>query len=286
MKILVIGGSLYFGKKLTELLLSQRHEVTLLNRGNRDDGFGDRVSRIICDRTDIKKMKGLLEKTHWDVVYDQVCYDYQTAKAACEIFEGKVKHYIFTSSQSVYDAGANLLEDEFSPNTHQFSKEETANSNYAEAKRQAEVGFERHANFPTTYVRFPIVLGKEDYTNRLIFHVNKIKNGEEIFFHNLEASISFIAAKDAAKSLLHIADNNILGPINCCNQGSIKIGELVQLIEQKVNKKVVLANEKSADNSSPYGIDQDWYMSSQKLQQSGLSLTPVKEMVSKVLTMV
>lgn len=286
MKILVIGGSLYFGKKLTELLLSQRHEVTLLNRGNRDDGFGDRVSRIICDRTDTQKMKKLLEATHWDVVYDQVCYDYQTAKAACEIFEGKVKHYIFTSSQSVYDAGANLLEDEFSPNTHQFSKEETANSNYAEAKRQAEVGFERHANFPTTYVRFPIVLGKEDYTNRLIFHVNKIKNGEEIFFHNLEASISFIAAKDAAKSLLHIADNNILGPINCCNQGSIQIGELVELIEQKVNKKVVLANEKSADNSSPYGIDQDWYMSSQKLQQSGLSLTPVKEMVSKVLTMV
>ena len=86
--------------------------------------------------------------------------------------------------------------------------------------------------------------------------------------------------------MLHIAENNTLGPINCCNQGSIKIKELVQLIEQKLNKKVVLANEKSTDNFSPYGIDQDWFMSSQKLQQSGLSLSPVKEMVSKVLTMV
>ncbi|MBH48318.1 MAG: NAD-dependent dehydratase [Halobacteriovorax sp.] len=283
MKILVIGGNLFFGKKLTELLISAGNQVTLLNRGNNKDNFGDRVSRIKCDRNDTEKMRDLLGNTKWDVVFDQVCYDYQTARSSCEIFKGKTSHYIFTSSQSVYDAGANISESSFQPEHHKFQKEESVNSNYAEAKRQAEVGFTKHATFPISYIRFPIVIGDDDYTKRFEFHINRIRNGQEIFFESLKAKISFISSDDAAKSLLHIANNKIFGAINCCNDSYIPLERLVELIEEKTQSKVILAKEQSDTNSSPYGIGQDWYMDSSKLKESGLNLVSVEDMISEIL---
>lgn len=49
-RVLVIGGNRYFGKRLVSHLLERGDDVTLLNRGNLDDGFGDRVRRIKMDR--------------------------------------------------------------------------------------------------------------------------------------------------------------------------------------------------------------------------------------------
>ena len=283
MKILVIGGNLFFGKKLTELLISTGNQITLLNRGNKKDNLGDKVSRIKCDRNDTEKMHDLLSNTKWDVVFDQVCYDYQTAKSSCEIFEGKTSHYIFTSSQSVYDAGSNISESSFQPEHHKFQKEESVDSNYAEAKRQAEVGFLKHATFPTSFIRFPIVIGDDDYTKRFEFHVNRIRNEQEIYFENLKAKISFISSDDAARSLLHIAKKKIFGAINCCNHSYITLERLVELIEEKSQSKIVLAKDQSDTNSSPYGIGQDWYMDSSKLKESGLNLASVEDMISETL---
>ncbi|MDC1175392.1 hypothetical protein OAT67_08340 [Bacteriovoracaceae bacterium] len=49
-KVLVMGGNHFFGIKLVQVLLDHRHDVTILNRENLDDGFGERVKRIKCDR--------------------------------------------------------------------------------------------------------------------------------------------------------------------------------------------------------------------------------------------
>lgn len=167
MKVLIIGGTNFFGKRLVQKLIQESHDVSILTRGNKALDFKGQFEHIKLDRLDKTAMGSKFENSSWDLIYDQVCYDYQTAKDACEIFNGKVKHYVFTSSQSVYEAGAHLKEADFNPEKHSFEKEETAISNYGEAKRQAEVGFARHAEFKTTYVRFPIVHGVDDYTQRL-----------------------------------------------------------------------------------------------------------------------
>ena len=80
MKVLIIGGNFFFGKKLAKRLVEDKHNVTLLNRTNEDDDLGNSISRIKCDRNDKKKMQELLEDTYWDIVYDQVCFDYDCAK--------------------------------------------------------------------------------------------------------------------------------------------------------------------------------------------------------------
>lgn len=51
MKILVIGGTRFFGIHMIKELLAKGHDVTIATRGNASDAFGDSVERIIIERT-------------------------------------------------------------------------------------------------------------------------------------------------------------------------------------------------------------------------------------------
>jgi nucleoside-diphosphate-sugar epimerase len=282
MNVLIIGGNLFFGKRLVKLLIEDNHQITMLNRQNRADDFGDKIKRIKCDRLNKSALKKAVTDTHWDIVFDQVCYDYDTAKNACEIFEGKTRHYIYTSSQSVYGTGREISEDYFRASTYQMMEKADRDKNYAEAKRQAEYAFEKYSRFPIAQVRFPIVIGPDDYTNRFNFHIKRIQNEEEIFFPNLDAEISFITSEDAARSLYHIALNHIEGPINCCNSNSISIRDFIQIIVSQVGKEMKLAKKSNEHNQSPYGIEQHWFMSNKKLTESGLLLGCLKEKIREL----
>ena len=57
MNILVLGGTGFFGKHLVWELLHRGHEVTIATRGRTPDDFGDRVRRLIVDRTDARQME-------------------------------------------------------------------------------------------------------------------------------------------------------------------------------------------------------------------------------------
>ncbi|CAN7742153.1 NAD-dependent epimerase/dehydratase family protein [Paenibacillus sp. LjRoot56] len=46
MKILVLGGTAFFGRRLVRLLLGDGHDVTIATRGQTPDDFGDAVTRI------------------------------------------------------------------------------------------------------------------------------------------------------------------------------------------------------------------------------------------------
>ena len=60
MKILVIGGTRFFGIHMVNALLSMGHDVTIATRGKAEDDFGDRVSRIVLERTSEESMSNAL----------------------------------------------------------------------------------------------------------------------------------------------------------------------------------------------------------------------------------
>ncbi len=270
MNILILGGNRFFGNKLAQKLVANGDDVTLLNRGNTDDQLGNSVQRICCDRGDAKKLSQALEGKSYDVVYDQICYDYNTAKQACEVFKNKTDRYIFTSSQSVYEPGQAIKEKSFDPKTHKIDKEETSESSYAEAKRQAEVGFEKFAPFDICSIRFPIVVGHDDYTKRFDFHRDRIKSGEPIYFPNKEARISFVTSDFAGEVLFKLARLDFTGPLNVASPSPIKLSRFVEIIENHFGKNCVYASEANETNHSPYGISKDWYMNCDRLKDLGL----------------
>ncbi len=275
--ILILGGNRFFGRKLTERLLEQGHKVTLVNRGSIDDGFAEAVTRIQCDRNDSEKLRGLTADQDWDIIYDQICFDYSQAKAACKVFSRNTKKYIFTSSQSVYAAGAYIKEENFDPENHKITKPVSTHENYAEAKRQAEKAFYDFAGFPIVVVRFPIVIGDDDYTGRFLFHLNRIRDGIPIYFPNMNAKISFISSGFAAETLLQLGESELTGPVNAASPEPIELKQFIEILEQKLGKSMVCASEPSESNISPYGIAKDWFMDCGKLNRHGINGKEIKE---------
>jgi nucleoside-diphosphate-sugar epimerase len=155
MKILVIGGNRFFGKRLVEKFARQHVDLTVMHRSPLAANLMGKAKHLQMDRKTLKRNHPALSGKTWDIVYDQVCYDATEALGACEAFEGKVGKYIFTSSESVYQTGSDLLESDFDPLTHSFDEVADRTLLYAEAKRQAEAAFFQKAKFPVTAIRFP-----------------------------------------------------------------------------------------------------------------------------------
>lgn len=283
-QILVIGGNRFFGKRLIEKLIANGDHVTVLNRGHLDDGFGHKVERIICDRDDVLKFKSSVQHKAWDIVYDQVCFDAHQAKVAIEIFSGHTKKFIFTSTVSVYSQEGDLHEDDFNPKTYKYDKILTREENYGEAKRQCEAVFFNQDTMPVVAVRFPIVMGPDDYTERLKFYVDKIKNSEPVYLPNLDAQMSFIHAADAAEGLFILGNINFTGPVNMASRAPLRLCELVKFIEQNVGKKALIHSEvQSAGEKSPYGLEKDWFVNIDRALSLGFKPTEITEWIVAVI---
>lgn len=275
MRVLIIGGNRFFGRKLAAMLIAQHHVVTLMNRQNIDDGFADRVRRIRCDRSDRRALQSAIGASTWDVVYDQACFDAASAQAACDVFRGRTGHYVFTSSQAVYASGAFIREDQFDPGCYQLAETAGASTSYAEGKRQCEAIFFSQHDFPVTSVRLSIVVGTDDYTGRLQWHINRIKARDPIFIPNPNARISLIDSGDAAMVLCALATKPVSAAINAASPEAIRLSNLIGAIESVVGSKSVLPDTGDEINHSPYGIDGDWFMDTRKLGALQIHVRPV-----------
>ena len=278
MKILVLGGTRFFGQKLVEQLLAAQHEVTIVTRGMSENPFGHQVEHIKVDRKDTDAFKQALTNKEFDVVYDNICYSPNEAKQLCEIFNGSIQKLVFTSTLSTYEANGNPhAEGDFDPYTYEIRMGDTPEFTYGEGKRQAEAVFYKYAEFPVVAVRFPIVMGEDDYTRRLHFHVERILNEEPIGFVNTDAEMSFIQATEAAKFLAWAGTADVEGPINATANGVISLKELIALIEEKTNKRAKIVLLGPDEIRSPYAVPASWYMKNGKATNLGFTFSNLQD---------
>ncbi|MBS4197195.1 NAD-dependent epimerase/dehydratase family protein [Lederbergia citri] len=274
---LILGGTRFFGKELVHSLLTKGVDVTIATRGKSGNPFGDKVKQLIADRYDVDSMKSAFEGLHFDVVYDQIGYSSEDINIAYEALNDKVGKYVFTSTLSVYEFRNNLSEDEFNPYTYPLKIVKSQDVSYGEGKKLAETALFSKTGLSSVAVRIPIVLGEEDYTERLLFHVKKIKNEEEIGMPNSEASLNFISAREAGEFLAWIGTQAFTGPINACANGDIQLAELIRLIESKTGKNAVVTTNVTDENRSPYGIPKTWTMDNSKATGLGFEFSNLKD---------
>lgn len=114
MKILVLGGSYFYGRVFT-MLAAKNHEITVLNRGTYSmESFG--VKQIKGDRHDEKVLGQLAAlDTEFDAVVDFCGYEPGDVASVVEHLPGKAKQYIFISTVDVYERGIRGLKDEETP---------------------------------------------------------------------------------------------------------------------------------------------------------------------------
>jgi nucleoside-diphosphate-sugar epimerase len=287
-KVLVLGGTKYFGKKLVELLIEKGIEVTIATRGREIDDFGDKIHRLIIDRENRDSLdKAFMDQT-WDVVFDQTCYSPQEALDAVEALKGKVDRYIYTSTQAVYDFGLNRKEEDFDPYSFRFEYK-TRNqypgiTGYQEAKRAGEAVLFSQPELEVVAVRFGIVVSEDDYTERLKFHVDKILRNEPIGIPNLEARFSFIQADEAARFLLEIGQSSFVGPINPGSKGSMSLGEIISKIETQTGKTALIEEELTKENASPYAMPATFELNTEKAESLGYHFSDLHQTIDELIS--
>lgn len=286
MNILVIGGNRFFGKSLVDLLSTQKHSVWVMNRGNVKVDYPKRATHIVGDREDLDLLEKTIKENEIEIVYDQVCFDALQAQSVVNLMERLANpslRYIFTSTQAVYGAGTALKESDFDSYTYKFPKPIKTEEDYGEAKKQAEaVFFQSTFKNQISAVRFPIVIGSDDYTMRFKYHVDALKSEKEVFFPNLEASISFVHSDDAAIALYEIAKSFKPGPINICAKKPIKLRSFLSLLEDNFDKSFRLGNDPHK-NYSPYGIGADWWMETEEMTSRGIVTKEIPDLITHVL---
>ncbi|MCB0418931.1 MAG: NAD-dependent epimerase/dehydratase family protein, partial [Bdellovibrionales bacterium] len=189
MKLLVLGGSRFFGKLLVEKALRAGHDVSVVTRGQ-SGNIPKGAKALKADRSDPQALKNALGNTEWDVVFDQICFNSSEAAAADALLKDRTGRYVFTSSMSVFPKGPARNEDSFNPKLHVLSIGSTFE--YAEGKRQAEAYLFQQSKLPAVSVRIPFVVGMDDYTRRLHFHVERTLKGLPIYFPVPNARICLI----------------------------------------------------------------------------------------------
>ncbi|MDZ5473796.1 NAD-dependent epimerase/dehydratase family protein [Bacillus sp. 31A1R] len=285
--ILVLGGTQFFGKRLVERLIEEGKNVTIATRGKTADSFGDKVNRLILDREDKDSIISALKGQTWDIVYDQTCYSPQEVKDVADVLKGKVKRYIFTSSQAVYDYGTLHKEENFNPNEFKYEfkgrREYPGYEGYQEAKRAAEAYLFQETDFEVVAVRFSIVVGRDDYTNRLKFHVDKVLNDEPIGIKNVDSRYGYILSHEAASFLYEIGQSSFTGPINPGCAGDISMRELLDMIENQTGKSAIVTDELNQTNASPFSLPGSWSTNTEKAETLGFTFSDLHKTLNELI---
>ena len=236
MKILVFGGTRFFGIPMIKRLLQNGHDVTIATRGLTKDPFGKQIQRIIADRQNQDDLKRIFENHHYDVVIDKIAYSSNDIKRLLDVIS--CNHYVLMSSTAVKE-----YKDDFDPYHDNFKYVNRHDDIYRVTKRYAECALlQDYAHIPSTIVRYPFVIGMDDYTKRLPFYIEHILNNIPMFIDNLNTPLHFITSDEAGYYMAELVEDHAIGIFEGACYETITHQELLQKIESMTQKKAILDN--------------------------------------------
>lgn len=230
--ILVIGGTRYFGKLLVQRLVRAGHRVTIATRGYAPDPFGARIERIRVDRRNETAMRTAFAGKRYDLVFDQMCYSPLDAAISVRTFAGKVGRYVMTSTIDVYrgvsPAGPALRESDLPvlaqriDTGYPWHDPKRAVESYVAGKVQAEAYLYRDGSLPLVTARLAHVLGgPEEFTGRLSWYVDALRQGMALRYTDAGAQLSFLGMQEAAAFLDWVGTQSFTGPVNAASHGAL-----------------------------------------------------------------
>jgi nucleoside-diphosphate-sugar epimerase len=280
MKVLIVGGTRYFGIHMVRAFLRDGHQVTIATRGKVKDEFGDQIHRIVVDRCNSEELKAAFQGEYYDVVCDNIAYSSNEVKYLLESVG--CGRYILTSSVSAYpELGMNTREAVFDAVTFPLTWCDRSDYTYDELKRQAECAlFQTYPKLSAAAIRFPYVIGEDDYTRRLYYYVEHILKGLPMYVDNPGEAITFIKSSEAGDFLAWVACAKVTGPLNACSHGTITLEEVFRYIEQKTGQRPII--DIKAEPAPYNGVDA-FSLDTQHAEEAGYRFSELKDWIYELL---
>lgn len=274
MRILVLGGTRYFGIPMIKELLVREHNVTIATRGNAEDDFGDKIERIIVERTDAESMKKAFAGQYYDAVIDKIAYCSNDIRYVMDALN--FEKYIYMSSTSVYEPKhSNTKETDFDGIHRKMEWCTRFDYPYEEIKRQAECAlWQKYSDKKWIAVRYPFVIGMDDYTNRLRFYVEHTMKEIPMNTDNMDCQMGYIRSDEAGKFLAYLVDTDFTSAVNGSSHGTISIREIISYVEQKTGRKASLSVD---GEEAPYNGEPQYSINTEVAEELGFRFSTLKD---------
>ncbi|MBI1336317.1 MAG: NAD-dependent epimerase/dehydratase family protein [Phycisphaera sp.] len=281
--ILVLGGTRFFGRMLVERLLGVGHRVTVATRGNNTVPHHGNMTHITLDRADATSMQRATAGRHYEVVYDQLAFCADDVRDAIEVFNGRVGHYVLTSSSAVYadSPGLGLDENTFDPRKHPVVRGRYPKDvDYAGGKRGAEAALFQRAPFPVAAVRFPMVVGVGDPTGRLQHLIRRLQAGLPFTLPPVMGKLNFISSQDAGDFLAHVGGHRLVGPFNAASPDAYAGKQVIDMAAAALGVQPRYAPTDDPDARTGYARDFDMVLDTDRAKATGYVFKPMSDWLS------
>lgn len=206
MKILVIGGSYFYGRVFV-MEAAKEHDVTVVNRGTYSmESFG--VTQVTGNRGDASLWQAVT--TDYDVLVDFCGYKEGDVANVLEHIAGRIGHYIFISTVDVYQRGLSGNKDESTLlETRRFPGEagEYIMGKVALERELAQVCGQR--DIPYTILRPAILYGPFNYAPReSVFIQLMVQQALLPRITGADGRFQLIYVKDAAQAVIKCMGND------------------------------------------------------------------------------
>lgn len=240
MKVLLLGGTRFLGPRLVRPLVAAGDEVFVAHRGVTGDAPEGSVS-LHLDRS---TGEGLTELAALrpDAVVDLSGYQARWVEKALATFAGLDVHYVFISSGAVYRPSPELPWPETQP-----LGPSPLWGEYATQKLEAErlLGLaQADGTARTSILRFPFVMGPDNYADRESFVLSRILAGRPIFLSGggvaLNQHLHVEDATAAIERVLSRPDRSAGYAFNCGLPRGITNRGFVELCAQELGEEANL----------------------------------------------
>ena len=245
LKILFLGGTGMLGPHVIRILKDRGHEVTLFNRGNRDELFPDlefiQGNRIVDVEPGLKPLQDEVDTGRtWDAVIDTASVHTWVENSA-KLLKDNAGHYTYISSLSVYadNSQVGLDEDDAVATMPDDVADEITTPRYnmqyyGAVKARSEDAARKHFPGKSLIHRPGLLVGPRDFTHRFTYWPYRVRQGGEVLAPGEPGHpLQFIDVRDlAAFMVLGIERGttgtfNVNGPVSGEGGGGMTIGKLL-----------------------------------------------------------
>jgi nucleoside-diphosphate-sugar epimerase len=228
MRVLVLGGTHHVGRAVAEAALARGDDVTTLTRGLTGHSVPG-VDARHADRRDPAAVAAALAGDRWDAVVDTWSFEPVAVRDSARLLSDRATHYTYVSSRSVYVWPPRLGSDESAP-VVEADPDGTDASDYAAAKRGAEIAVTREFAGDVLLARAGLVLGPYEVVGRLPWWLNRIASGGRVPAPGpRDRPLQYVDARDLAAWFLDAGRSGVSGTFNAVSRpGHTTIGAMLE----------------------------------------------------------
>ncbi len=240
MDVLVLGGTHHVGRSVVEEALARGDSVTTVTRGV--SGPPSRGAMPLhADRMQPMTLAAAIGTRSWDVAIDTWSGAPCAVRDAAALLRGRVRHYSYVSSRSVYRWPIPNGLDEDGPVVDGDPASSEA-AGYAAAKRGGELATLQAFGTHALVARAGLILGPYERVGRLPWWLRRIERGGRVLAPGPEdRPLQYIDGRDLARWLLTSAERGVSGIFNTVSvAGHTTMGALLHAVKAATSSQAQL----------------------------------------------